>query len=56
VLHTIARFRPAYQRRLEHEEFRPAFDLDRALLAARQMTGRDDEAAHLLEETEEESP
>jgi [NiFe] hydrogenase diaphorase moiety large subunit len=56
VLHTIARFRPAYQRRLEHEEFRPAFDLDRALLAARQMTGRDDEAAHLLEEAEEESP
>jgi [NiFe] hydrogenase diaphorase moiety large subunit len=46
VLHTIAKFRPAYQQRLEHEEFKPAFDLDRALGAARQMTGRDDEAAH----------
>ena len=33
VLDTIAKFRPAYERRLEHEEFRPAFDLDRALRA-----------------------
>jgi [NiFe] hydrogenase diaphorase moiety large subunit len=56
VLHTIAKFRPAYDRRLEHEEFRPAFDLDRALLAARQMTGRDDEAAHLAQDPEEETP
>ena len=46
VLDTIAKFRPAYARRLEHEEFRPAFDLDRALTAARQMTGRDDAEAH----------
>ncbi len=56
VLHTIAKFRSAYDRRLEHQEFRPAFDLDRALLAARQMTGRDDEAAHLAQEPEEEAP
>ncbi len=56
VLHTIARFRPAYERRLEHGEFRPAFDLDRALLAARQMTGRDDEGAHLAQDPEEETP
>ena len=56
VLHTIAKFRPAYDRRLEHGEFRPAFDLDRALLAARQMTGRDDEAAHLAQDPEEETP
>ena len=27
--------------------FEPAFDLDRALAPARQMTGRDDEGAHL---------
>jgi len=56
VLHTIARFRPAYDRRLEHEEFRPGFDLDRALLAARQMTGRDDRAAHLAQDPAEEAP
>ena len=46
VLDTIAKFRPAYERRLEHDEFRPAFDLDRALTAARQLTGRDDAEAH----------
>ncbi|MBL0140987.1 MAG: NAD(P)H-dependent oxidoreductase subunit E [Betaproteobacteria bacterium] len=50
VLTTIAKFRPAYLRRLAHEEFEPAFDLDRALGAARQMTGRDDPAAHVLPE------
>jgi [NiFe] hydrogenase diaphorase moiety large subunit len=53
VLTTIARFRPAYAKRLAHEEFEPAFDLDRALAAARQMTGRDDPAAHVLPEPEE---
>ena len=46
VLDTIARFRPAYERRLQHKEFEPAFDLDWALEPARQMTGRDDAAAH----------
>ena len=46
VLDTIAKFRPAYERRLQHQEFRPAFDLDWALEPARQMTGRDDAAAH----------
>ena len=53
VLGTIAKFRPAYQRRLAHEEFEPAFDLDRALAAARQMTGRDDPAAHVRPEMDE---
>jgi [NiFe] hydrogenase diaphorase moiety large subunit len=33
------------------QDFTPAFDLDRALAAARQMTGRDDAAAHLTTET-----
>ncbi|MDD4962698.1 MAG: NAD(P)H-dependent oxidoreductase subunit E [Gallionella sp.] len=47
VLDTIAKFRPAYQKRLIHHEFVPAFDLDHALLQARQMTGRDDSGAHL---------
>lgn len=47
VLDTIARFRPAYEKRLMHADFTPAFDLDAALSEARQMTGRDDAAAHL---------
>ena len=47
VLDTIARFRPDYEKRLAHKDFVPAFDLDRALTQARQMTGRDDKGAHL---------
>ncbi|MCK6412944.1 MAG: NAD(P)H-dependent oxidoreductase subunit E [Azonexus sp.] len=50
VLDTIARFRPAYERRMRQQEFAPAFDLDRALAAARQMTGRDDAGAHFLDQ------
>ncbi len=46
VLDTIARFRPAYEQRMTQQDFTPAFDLDRALAAARQMTGRDDPGAH----------
>jgi len=47
ILDTIAKFRPAYEKRLSHKEFVPAFDLDSALTQARQMTGRDDKGAHL---------
>lgn len=47
VLHTLAKFRPAYESRLSHKEFVPAFDLDTALSQARKMTGRDDAGAHL---------
>lgn len=47
VLDTIAKFRPAYDKRLAHDQFVPAFDLDRALGPARHMTGRDDTGAHL---------
>jgi [NiFe] hydrogenase diaphorase moiety large subunit len=47
VLDTIAKFRPAYEVRMLHQEFTPAFDLDWSLEAARQMTGRDDTHAHL---------
>ncbi len=53
VLDTIARFRPAYERRLSNENYEPAFDLDRALAPARLMTGRDDEGAHLSVHYEE---
>ncbi|MBU3697508.1 NAD(P)H-dependent oxidoreductase subunit E [Dechloromonas sp.] len=47
VLDTIARFRPAYEKRLTQKDFTPAFNLDDALSQARQMTGRDDTHAHL---------
>jgi len=47
VVDTLARFRPAYERRLLAGGFEPIFDLDRSLLAARLATGRDDAAAHL---------
>jgi [NiFe] hydrogenase diaphorase moiety large subunit len=51
VLDTIEKFRPAYELRMTQKEFVPAFDLDRALAAARQMTGRDDPGAHIIKET-----
>ena len=50
TLDTLRRFRPAYARRMKHLDFEPAFDLDGALAAARQMTGRDDAGAHLRNE------
>ena len=50
VLDTIEKFRPAYEARMLHQEFKPAFDLDQALSQARQMTGRDDAGAHLTTE------
>jgi len=47
---TLNKFRPAYERRLVSLDYEPAFDLDAALSQARQMTGRDDAAAHLADE------
>ncbi|NLZ40308.1 MAG: NADP oxidoreductase, partial [Comamonadaceae bacterium] len=44
---TLARFRPAYERRLVQPRFVPAFDLDAELEPARRVTGRDDPGAHL---------
>ncbi len=52
LLHTLEKFRPAYERRLKSLDFEPAFDLDAALSQARQMTGRDDAGAHLSNELE----
>ncbi|MBW7859775.1 MAG: NAD(P)H-dependent oxidoreductase subunit E [Rhodocyclaceae bacterium] len=43
----LAKFRPAWERRLRSLEFEPAFDLDAALGPARRMTGRSDPGAHL---------
>jgi [NiFe] hydrogenase diaphorase moiety large subunit len=53
TLDTLKRFRPAYDRRLKSLDFEPAFDLDGALVRARQMTGRNDAAAHLSTEASE---
>ncbi len=50
VFDTLNKFRPAYERRLKSLDYEPAFDLDAALSQARQMTGRDDAAAHLSNE------
>ncbi len=50
VLDTLAKFRPAYDKRMMQQDYVPAFDLDRALAEARQMTGRDDAGAHLSSE------
>jgi len=47
VVDTLARFRPAYERRLLAGGFEPIFSLDRSLQAARLATGRDDAGAHL---------
>ncbi len=44
---TLARFRPAYERRLQSPTFTPGFNLDAELEAARLVTGRDDADAHL---------
>ena len=51
VLETIAKFRSSYERRLVHTDYVPAFDLDRALSAARQMTRRKDAGAHIGEDS-----
>ncbi|MCB2000059.1 MAG: NADP oxidoreductase, partial [Rhodoferax sp.] len=44
---TVAKFRPAYERRLQSLYFEPAFDLDAELSIARRMTGREDAGAYL---------
>jgi len=44
---TLARFRPAYEQRLQSRVFTPGFDLDAELEPARRVTGRDDAQAHL---------
>lgn len=50
ILDGLRKFRPAYDRRMLHQDFEPAFNLDKALERARQVTGRDDAAAHIAEE------
>ena len=50
ILDGLKKFRPAYDRRMLHQDFEPAFNLDKALARARQVTGRDDTGAHIVEE------
>ncbi|MBN8461722.1 MAG: NAD(P)H-dependent oxidoreductase subunit E [Dechloromonas sp.] len=45
----LAKFRPAFDRRLHSPDYEPGFDLDAALSQARRMTGRDDPGAHLTD-------
>lgn len=49
ILTTLERFAGAYESRLKEISFEPGFDLDGALAVARQLTGRDDSAAHLAQ-------
>ncbi|MFA4968524.1 MAG: NAD(P)H-dependent oxidoreductase subunit E [Sulfuritalea sp.] len=55
VFDTLNKFRPAYERRLQSLDYEPAFDLDAALSQARQMTGRDDAAAHFAANSQDEA-
>ena len=50
ALDAVAKFRPAFDRRLRSLEVLPTFDLDEALAPAREVTARDDADAHLSEE------
>ena len=52
ALDALEKFRPAFDRRLGTLEVMPTFDLDRSLAPAREVTGRDDEQAHLRREEE----
>jgi [NiFe] hydrogenase diaphorase moiety large subunit len=46
VLDTLDKFPAIYQSRLRDSRYEPAFDLDAALQEARQISGRDQDAAH----------
>ena len=47
VLDTLNKFPHIYEKRLKQSDFEPAFDLDAALQEARDISGRDDAAAHI---------
>jgi [NiFe] hydrogenase diaphorase moiety large subunit len=50
VLDALAKYRPAFDRRLRSNDVVPAFDLDAALAPAREATARDDAGAHFEED------
>ncbi len=47
LMDSLVKFRGDWDKRMMVAEFAPAFDLDASLAEARQLTGRDDAAAHL---------
>ena len=47
LVDSLAKFRGDWDKRMMVGGFEPAFDLDASLEEARQLTGRDDDAAHL---------
>jgi len=49
ILSTLARYPELYQSRLKNISYEPGFDLDAALETARQLTNRNDAAAHLTQ-------
>lgn len=46
VLDALARFRPAFEQRVQAGDVRPSFDLEASLAPAREVTARDDAGAH----------
>jgi len=51
VLDTLNKFPDIYSKRLANTGYEPAFDLDAALEVSRQLTGRDDDGAHIRDES-----
>ena len=51
VLDALEKFRPAFEKQIALHEVQPLFDLDEALAPAREVTGREDDDAHLGQET-----
>jgi [NiFe] hydrogenase diaphorase moiety large subunit len=50
VFDTLEKFPYIYEQELAHVDFGPAFDLDAALEASREITGRNDDGAHFRNE------
>ncbi len=53
ILTTLERYPDLYQKKLKQISFEPGFDLDGALAIARQLSGRNDNNAHLAQVEEE---
>jgi [NiFe] hydrogenase diaphorase moiety large subunit len=51
VLDTLDKFPQIYEKHLKHSSYEPAFDLDAALQDARDISGRDDDGAHIRTES-----
>jgi [NiFe] hydrogenase diaphorase moiety large subunit len=50
VINTLNKFPDIYTKRLAHSGYEPAFNLDASLEISRQITGRNDEGAHIRDE------